>query len=211
MKNDNAQERVHRLLDGELTERERNALLRQINEHPEDREAYSVLRDQAAWLAQAGELEPPRNFTGQVMARLTPEPRRRLARLRDFLFRSRPLTWNMASALAVAAVLIITVGVAVRQHPAGVARNESVTVRLNFYAPQAGRVAVAGDFNRWQGDSTLMVPQGGGVWTVDLPLRPGTYSYMFVVDGNLWVTDPDAETFRDDGFGNRNAVVRVRT
>lgn len=211
MKNDNAQERVHRLLDGEMTEQERTTLLRQINEHPEDREAYNALRDQAAWLAQAGELEPPRNFTRQVMARLTPEPRGLLARLHEFLFRRRPLTWNMASALAVAAVLIVTASVAFRQQPASVARSESVTVRLNFYAPQAGRVAVAGDFNRWQGDSTPMVPQGGGVWTIDLPLRPGTYSYMFVVDGNLWVTDPDAETFRDDGFGNRNAVMRVST
>jgi hypothetical protein len=32
---------------------------------------------------------------------------------------------------------------------------------------------------------------------------------MFVVDGTAWVTDPDAESFQDDGFGNRNAVVRV--
>jgi anti-sigma factor RsiW len=211
MKNDNVRERVHWLLDGEMTERERNELLRQINEHPEDREAYSALRDQSAWLAQAGELEPPRSFTRQVMARLTPEPRGLLTRVREFLFRRRPLTWNMASAMAAAAVLIVTVGVTLRQQPASVAPNESVTVRLNFYAPQAGRVAVAGDFNRWQGDSTLMVPQGGGVWTIDLPLLPGTYSYMFVVDGADWVTDPDAETFQDDGFGNRNAVVRVRT
>jgi 1,4-alpha-glucan branching enzyme len=54
-----------------------------------------------------------------------------------------------------------------------------------------------------------MVRRDGGVWTVDIPLRPGVYSYMFVVDGTAWVTDPDAESFQDDGFGNRNAVVRV--
>jgi hypothetical protein len=34
---------------------------------------------------------------------------------------------------------------------------------------------------------------------------------MFVVDGKAWVTDPKAETYRDDGFGNKNAVMRVRT
>lgn len=209
MKNDSAQERVHRLLDGELTEGERDALLRQVREHPEDRAAYNALRDQAAWLAQAGGLEPPREFTRQVMARLTAERPGFPARVRSFLFRGRPLTWNMASALAAAALLIITVGVAVRQHPGGAAQNEVVTVRLNFYAPQAERVAVAGDFNRWQGDSTPMTPQGNGIWTADIQLRQGTYSYMFVVDGTAWVTDPDAEAFQDDGFGNRNAVVRV--
>lgn len=211
MKNDSVHEQVHRLLDGELTVGEREALLRRVREHPEDREAYDALRGQAAWLAQAGGLEPPREFTRQVMARLTTKPLGFPARVRDFLFRRRPLTWNMASALAAAALLIVTVGVAVRQHPANGARDGIVTVRLNFYAPQAERVAVAGDFNRWQGEGSPLIPQGGGIWTIDLPLRSGTYSYMFVVDGKLWVTDPDAEAFQDDGFGNRNAVVRVRT
>jgi len=211
MKNDSVHEQVHRLLDGELTEGEREALQRRVREHPEDREAYNALRDQAAWLAQAGGLEPPREFTRQVMARLTTEPLGFPARVRNFLFRRRPLTWNMASALAAAAVLVIIAAVAVRQQPVNNPTDGAVTVRLNFYAPQAARVSVAGDFNRWQGDGSPLVSQGGGVWTIDLPLRPGTYSYMFVVDGKLWVTDPDAEAFQDDGFGNRNAVVRVRT
>jgi hypothetical protein len=145
------------------------------------------------------------------MERLPGERKSPWAALRSFLFRGRPLTWNMASALAVAAVLVVVSAALVRQHPAGGPRDGAVTVRLNFYAPGAERVVVAGDFNRWQGDSTPMTPQGSGIWTVDIPLRQGVYSYMFVVDGTAWVTDPDAEAFQDDGFGNRNAVVRVRT
>jgi 1,4-alpha-glucan branching enzyme len=116
----------------------------------------------------------------------------------------------MATALAVAAVLVLATVVVVRQTPREAARETVLTVKLAFYAPQAKRVAVAGDFNLWQPDKNTMVRRDGGVWTVDIPLRPGVYSYMFVVDGTAWVTDPDAESFQDDGFGNRNAVVRVR-
>jgi hypothetical protein len=35
------------------------------------------------------------------------------------------------------------------------------------------------------------------------------HQYMFVIDGSEWVTDPGAERWSDDGFGNRNAVVAV--
>jgi hypothetical protein len=39
-------------------------------------------------------------------------------------------------------------------------------------------------------------------------LPPGSWSYSFVVDGQ-WVEDPDAESTREDGFGGKNALVRI--
>jgi hypothetical protein len=33
---------------------------------------------------------------------------------------------------------------------------------------------------------------------------------MFVVDGEVWVTDPRAERYVDDGFGMRNALIAVQ-
>jgi len=209
MKNAKDKDRVHRLLDGELEEGERQELLSRIAAEPEERREYESLLTPVAWLEKAGGLEPPQHFTRQVMGRLqhgqtAPSP---AARFRDFLFRGRSLRWNMATALAAAAVLVLTTAIAVRQQP----REAALTVKLNFYAPQAQRVAVAGDFNRWQTDTHTLVRRDGGIWTVEIPLRPGVYSYMFVVDGTLWVSDPDAEAFQDDGFGNRNAVVRVTT
>jgi 1,4-alpha-glucan branching enzyme len=47
------------------------------------------------------------------------------------------------------------------------------------------------------------------VWSVTLPLTPGRYEYMFVVDGQRWVSDPAAIEQSDDGFGARNAVLEV--
>lgn len=211
MKSDNDRERVHQLLDGELDEGERQELLGRIAADPEEQKAYESLLAPVAWLEKAGGLKPPQPFTRQVMGRLkhgrtAPSP---AARFRDFLFRGRSLRWNMATALAAAAVLILTTAIAVRQIPRQDTRDAALTVKLNFYAPQAQRVAVAGDFNRWQTDTHTLVRRDGGIWTVEIPLRPGVYSYMFVVDGTRWVSDPDAEAFQDDGFGNRNAVVRV--
>ena len=82
------------------------------------------------------------------------------------------------------------------------------TVRLTFAAPAATRVAVAGDFNKWRTDSHVMHRENG-MWTIELALQPGVYTYMFIVDSKEWVTDPHAESYRDDGFGYRNAVMRV--
>ena len=42
-----------------------------------------------------------------------------------------------------------------------------------------------------------------------MPIQPGVHKYMFVIDGTEWVTDPDAERYAEDGFGNRNAVLAV--
>ena len=81
-------------------------------------------------------------------------------------------------------------------------------VRL-VYVPQGNdvqSVTVAGSFNGWN-TRNLPLKREGGVWTTTLVLPPGSYEYMFVENGKRWVTDPLAPHTRDDGFGNRNAVL----
>jgi anti-sigma factor RsiW len=79
--------------------------------------------------------------------------------------------------------------------------------RLVFPEAETARsVTVAGDFNGWQ-PAGLPLIQRHGVWTIDLALPPGIYEYMFVVDGQQWVTDPLARTTRDDGYGGTNAIL----
>lgn len=85
-----------------------------------------------------------------------------------------------------------------------------IYVQFAFADPTAQTVAVAGDFNDWDAEATpLRDPDGDGVWTGLIALRPGMHKYMFVVDGEKWVTDPEAERYVDDGFGMRNAVIAV--
>ena len=66
-------------------------------------------------------------------------------------------------------------------------------VRLMFDAPDARRVAVAGDFNRWDVDATPLTRDARSRrWSVTLALRAGEHRYAFVVDGTRWVADPHA-------------------
>ncbi len=95
---------------------------------------------------------------------------------------------------------------------AGAASNaESFRVVHLIYAPQhedVQSVTVAGSFNGWNAHG-LPMQKNGAVWTMNLVLPPGAYEYMFVEDGKRWVTDPLAPLTRDDGFGNRNAVLEL--
>ncbi len=84
-----------------------------------------------------------------------------------------------------------------------------VYVQFVLEAPGANSVAVAGDFSEWEPEYTLEDVDGDGVWTGRVPVRPGVHSYMFLIDGTEWQTDPRAERYSDDGFGNRNAVLAV--
>lgn len=84
-----------------------------------------------------------------------------------------------------------------------------VYVQFVLEAPGARSVSVAGDFSDWQPAHELADPDGDGVWTGRVPVRPGVHAYMFLIDGTEWQTDPRADRYQDDGFGNQNAVLAV--
>ncbi|NTW59987.1 MAG: hypothetical protein HGB21_02880 [Nitrospirae bacterium] len=207
---------VHRLLDGDVPAAEKDAISRRIQDDPVLRREFDDLSSAVGLLEQEGRLKPPLAFTASVMGRLPGRVETLPARVKRFFFGSRVLRWNMATAMAL--VLLTVVSLAVMKQMTNVNRETArtsvspggvvETVRLTFVAPAAKRVAVAGDFNKWRTDSHLMTRENG-IWTIELPLTPGVYTYMFIVDDEQWVTDPRAESYRDDGFGYRNAVMRV--
>jgi len=53
----------------------------------------------------------------------------------------------------------------------------------------ANRVILSGTFNRWNEEDFKMKKIKGG-WKISLKLKPDTYEYKFIVDGN-WMEDPD--------------------
>jgi len=194
---------IHQLLDGDLPPEERDHVLHQIQKDPVLLAEYQALAETLGALGREGRTAPAPGFTRSVMGKL---PRRRttlFGRIRKFFFASRMLRWNLAS--AVAALLIVTLAVTMLL----TRKPEQVIVRLDLQAPNARQVAVAGDFNKWDSTAGVMTRKNG-TWTIELPLRPGVYAYMFIVNNEQWITDPGAEAYRDDGFGNRNAVVRVK-
>lgn len=84
-------------------------------------------------------------------------------------------------------------------------------VRIYFYYPPAQKVAVTGDFNGWNAEGVPLRPAGKpGLWVTDLKLRPGAYSYNFIVDGERLVPDPNSPAQAPDGFGGTNSIMLVK-
>jgi hypothetical protein len=101
-------------------------------------------------------------------------------------------------------------------HPSGIAtqkdpnKNEQgVAVTFLLVDPGAHEVSVVGAFNDWTPDRTRLVKSSGNVWTVVVPLKPGSYNYAFVIDGQKWVPDPDAPRATEEDFGRPSSMLYV--
>jgi hypothetical protein len=91
-----------------------------------------------------------------------------------------------------------------------VATAPTVFVRFELSAPEAQTVGLVGSFNEWSGEATPLIRSPDtGVWSATVPLIPGKHEYLFVIDGEQWVPDPQAHAQVDDGFGQTNSVITV--
>ncbi len=68
----------------------------------------------------------------------------------------------------------------------------------------AGKVTLAGSFNKWDPDNMPMTKTDSG-WIAQVKLVPGKYWYKFIIDGN-WTQDDDNRQKENDGYGNTNSV-----
>lgn len=85
-----------------------------------------------------------------------------------------------------------------------------VMLRFVYIDEEAKSVSVAGDFSNWEPvELTKQNVNGETVWTGLVQMSRGEHNYMFVKNGDKWVTDPLAPVQRDDGFGNKNAVIYI--
>lgn len=193
---------LQRLLDGELPPAEAEAWLASLD-GPRRAEAERLRRLARAARALAAPTPPP-GFTQAVMARVRarPAPRRRL-----WTWLRTPRLSPLAAVGATATAALLAFALPLRgPGPSAAPAADVVVTRLSLQAPQARRVAVAGDFNGWSPEAAPLSRGPGGAWSGELALPRGRHQYMFVVDGQ-WVTDPAAPVTLDDGFGHRNAVL----
>jgi len=161
-------------------------------------------------------------FDARVMAAVRRSPPSLPLRAWTWLREPRVVAVSPLGVLAMAAGMagLLVVGAVSREPGAGsrepragsqelttVAAAASVTFVL--VAPQARSVALAGDFNDWDAARALMRREASGLWTVDVPLTPGRYRYVFVVDGRRFVADPAAPRAVGDDFGTPTSVVTI--
>lgn len=182
-----------------------------------------------------GSFAVPTGFTDEVMSDITSsethaKTRRYgfIHRIRDFL-KPRTITLRPVPTFAAAAIaLIVLVATPVyyllqveqaEEVPMQLVddrthfetdEDEQLWMRFVYVSEEPEEVAVAGDFSDWEEiPLTQENLNGDVVWTGVVPVTRGEHRYMFVKDGEEWVTDPLAESYRDDGFGNKNAILKL--
>ncbi|WP_086931548.1 isoamylase early set domain-containing protein [Agarilytica rhodophyticola] len=87
--------------------------------------------------------------------------------------------------------------------------------KVKFIAPKeitknAKTIAIAGDFNDWNIEQTILRKQKSGVYARTLDLEVGTeYQYRFVIDGVRWENDWDADKYvpNNHSFDDNSVVV----
>ncbi|REL29085.1 hypothetical protein DYD21_14590 [Rhodohalobacter sp. SW132] len=226
---------VSRFLDGELSpEEEKNALIR-IAEDEELRAMLRFDRFLSDSLHEVPDLEMfdvPEGFTNDVMHQIEQmehETARQPVWYEPFFewmkqwFTPKEYTFRPAMVMATPALLLmLTAALFLMPSADETSLNEfgtetefvvdhvtdEVWIRFVYIDDDASEMAVAGNFSDWEPielDSRVMGDKT--VWTGLVPVERGEHHYMFVKNGEEWLADPLAEIQRDDGFGNKNAVI----
>ena len=87
-------------------------------------------------------------------------------------------------------------------------RKKIVSTEFTFYAPDAEKVSVAGDFNEWDPEKHPMRKFKSGMCKKKIKLKPGCYEYLFVVDGD-WCVDPENNNRKTNAFGTENSFIVI--
>lgn len=87
------------------------------------------------------------------------------------------------------------------------------TCRVTFELPaeaSAQTASVCGDFNDWSPTANPMVRRKDGRFsvTISLPVDQ-TYRYRFLLDGDRWENDWDAEMYVSNSYGTEDSLIRV--
>ena len=115
----------------------------------------------------------------------------------------RRRAFGFAAVAALALSAAFAVGLAARG-------SDTMVVRFALEAPDASSVVLAGDFSSWSSEGLELERSADGVWERTVRLKRGrSYSYNFLVDGEVWVVDPAAPERIDDGFGGESALLRL--
>jgi Glycogen recognition site of AMP-activated protein kinase len=197
-------DRIQRALDGDLP-------VDQLT--PDERTVLRIYRATICRaLAPIQQLESV-DVAPEVLRRVAPGPiRRTLGAVIDWIWSPRTFSLSvrpafaMAGAVAAAAVVSIS---ALEPAPAAGPYPARMLVQFRLGDPEARDVALVGDFNGWRPEHRLH-QISAGVWSVDVALEPGVYSYVFVIDGETLRLDPLAPEVTD-GFGGTSSRVAVLT
>ncbi|MEI7480785.1 MAG: hypothetical protein WCK75_00400 [Elusimicrobiota bacterium] len=67
-------------------------------------------------------------------------------------------------------------------------------VKFTVKIANAKTVRLAGDFNKWSVDSLGLIKRDTNIWGTIVPLPPGTYQYLYNIDGQLMLDPLNPDT-----------------
>lgn len=229
VENLNKDELFRQFLDGELDDEQESYVLHLIADDPELRSMLHFERT----LTQSFSSEPhpdsfsvPENFSSKVMDRIQNEDDEKENHAENGIYLLKPRNVTIRPLYAAAAIILLMFSFGYlllnEQGQTDMASNvdedrsvqlvsereSEVWIRFVYFDEEAETMAVAGDFSDWDPvNLEKNTVDGKTVWTGMIPVVRGEHHYMFVKNGDEWVTDPLADVKRDDGFGNKNAVL----
>lgn len=87
------------------------------------------------------------------------------------------------------------------------------TCKVTFELPrevEAGRAAVLGDFNNWDGGATPMKRKRDGSFSATVNLEAGKeFRFRYLLDDTRWENDWDADAYVPNRFGTEDSVVKT--
>lgn len=193
----------------------------QVEEHLKScsacREEYLNLKQVVFALNSTSPQMIPETFTQNIMAKISQEKIQIQSSWMDRLKKQVSIpqfSFRLAGAAAITAVFVFLAFTFLFDFSGLPGQKEiiahQVEVIFTISGINANQIAVAGDFNGWNTSANqLEDPDGDGIWTGKMYLKPGRYEYMLVVDDGKWVADPNAKVYADDGFGSKNAVLFI--
>ena len=63
-------------------------------------------------------------------------------------------------------------------------------------------VYLMGEFNEWTTTNPMSDSDDDGIWTTTITLDEGEYQYKFLINGSIWINDPDNPVISTGGYDN---------
>jgi 1,4-alpha-glucan branching enzyme len=85
--------------------------------------------------------------------------------------------------------------------------------RVTFKVPEgleAESVTLLGDFNGWQPEVNPLKSRKDGSWSTTVSVKAGQeYRFRYLVDGNSWLNDEEADSLVPNRFGGEDGLLEI--
>lgn len=187
--------RIHLYIDNELDEQAKKAFEEELLENKQLYNDYTTMRNLLELVGeQYKQVSAPDGITDKVIKNITAKE--------NFL------SFKKVSALAASIIILVLIGTGVYMYYNR--GNNLVKITFNVSLPQVKKVYLLGTFNKWGEEPEELKNIGNGLFTLTLKLKPGIYQYVYKLDNNKIIPDPNARLYTKDGFGQTNAILIVK-